>query len=308
MRETNGGCEAILPLNPARTGESKSKCDSSLRLAHRNLPPAAIAPIRFSAPASPTGFRVNCTAEASARNSRCRETAAWISRPNNTPMLPITHKASPERNSTSTTPPPPPFFREPEKRANRKVCISSRPHTDVTRIPNSTPKSQLLSRMSPFRMWLYSWAITPCSSSRFNRSSAPRVTAMAASRRVNPAANALIPGSPSSTNTRGTGTPHARAISSTTLSSLRSSAVGDAVPISRPPADRATAAPPSARVARRQSVAPRITVSVTPAVTAIQNGSHTAMRNPLPGTHPLCPASSGPMPTRTSHAIAREAK
>jgi hypothetical protein len=43
----------------------------------------------------PFGLRVNCTADASARYSRCRETAAWISRPKNTPTYPITSIAAP---------------------------------------------------------------------------------------------------------------------------------------------------------------------------------------------------------------------
>ena len=38
----------------------------------------------------------------------------------------------------------------------------------MTDQPNSTPISRMLSRMSPFRMWLNSWAITPCSSSRLS--------------------------------------------------------------------------------------------------------------------------------------------
>ena len=44
------------------------------------------AAIFLSAPAMPCGLRVNCTAEASARNSRFRETADLIRRVNNTPM------------------------------------------------------------------------------------------------------------------------------------------------------------------------------------------------------------------------------
>ena len=47
--------------------------------------PSASPPIFLSAPAMPAGFRVNCTAEASARNSRWRETAHLISRPKKTP-------------------------------------------------------------------------------------------------------------------------------------------------------------------------------------------------------------------------------
>ena len=73
-------------------------------------------------------------------------------------------------------------------------------------------------RMSPFRMWLNSCAITPCSSARSSSSTQPRVTPITASSVVCPAANALMPSS-SSTYTGGTGTPEAMDISSTTLSS-----------------------------------------------------------------------------------------
>jgi hypothetical protein len=66
-------------------------------------------------------------------------------------------------------------------------------------------------------MWLNSWPITPCSSSRVSRSSMPRVTATAAPDTSQPAAKALMPASWSITYTSGTRTPAAIAISSTTL-------------------------------------------------------------------------------------------
>jgi hypothetical protein len=49
-------------------------------------------------------------------------------------------------------------------------------------VPSATPGPSGLidERMSPLRMWLNSWAMTPCNCSRFSRSRAPRVTAMAA--------------------------------------------------------------------------------------------------------------------------------
>ena len=51
-------------------------------------------------------------------------------------------------------------------------------------MPCSTPMSRMFSRMSPFRMWLNSCAMTPCSSSRVKRArSRPRVTAITASLR-----------------------------------------------------------------------------------------------------------------------------
>ena len=89
-------------------------------------------------------------------------------------------------------------------------------------MPCRTPISRMLSRMSPLRMWLNSWAMTPCSSSRVSCSTQPRVTPTTASLGEKPAAKALMPCSSSSMNTGGTGTPEARAISSTTLSSRRS--------------------------------------------------------------------------------------
>ena len=60
----------------------------------------------------------------------------------------------------------------------RKMIQPVRP---ITRMPKSTPMSRMLSRMSPFKMWLNSWAITPCSSSRDRRESVPLVTATTAS-------------------------------------------------------------------------------------------------------------------------------
>ena len=48
--------------------------------------PSEKPPIFFNAPAIPEGLRVNCTAEASARYSRCRDTALWMILPRNTPI------------------------------------------------------------------------------------------------------------------------------------------------------------------------------------------------------------------------------
>jgi len=66
--------------------------------------PAARPPIFFRAPAIDEGLRVNCTAEASPRNSRCRDTALLMSRPKKTPMPPMAMKARP---SMAIWPPPP---------------------------------------------------------------------------------------------------------------------------------------------------------------------------------------------------------
>ncbi len=64
-------------------------------------------PITRNAPAMPSGFLVYCTADASARNSRCRETADWINRPKNVPMKPTAIMASP---TSRMAPAPPPFL------------------------------------------------------------------------------------------------------------------------------------------------------------------------------------------------------
>ena len=61
----------------------------------------------------------------------------------------------------------------PRRRRARRSCGRS---WRCTRMPNSTPISRMLRRMSPFSTWLNSCAITPCSSSRLSLSSAPRVT------------------------------------------------------------------------------------------------------------------------------------
>ena len=61
------------------------------------------------------------------------------------------------------------------------------------RMPCSMPISRRLSRMSPLRMWLNSWAMTPCSSSRVSCSAQPRVTPITASLGEKPAAKALMP-------------------------------------------------------------------------------------------------------------------
>ena len=47
--------------------------------------------------------------------------------------------------------------------------------------------------MSPLRMWLNSWAMTPCSWSRVSCWALPRVTAITASLGEKPAAKALMP-------------------------------------------------------------------------------------------------------------------
>ncbi len=86
--------------------------------------------------------------------------------------------------------------------------------------PATSIRSRKFSRMSPLRMWLYSCATTPCSSSRSRNLSAPAVTQREAASQVVPATNALTSPESSSTQTDGIGTPDAIDISSQTLKSL----------------------------------------------------------------------------------------
>ena len=66
-------------------------------------------------------------------------------------------------------------------------------------MPLTMPIRRRFSRMSPLRMWLNSWPITPCSSSRVRYWRQPAETATTASPGWWPAAKALIAGSLSST-------------------------------------------------------------------------------------------------------------
>ncbi|MEM0896652.1 MAG: hypothetical protein AAGJ79_07175 [Verrucomicrobiota bacterium] len=68
-----------------------------------------------------------------------------------------------------------------------------RPSMDSMSMPKSRPMSRRFSFMSPLRMWLNSWAMTPCNSSRERSFMHPRVTPMTASLGESPAAKALIP-------------------------------------------------------------------------------------------------------------------
>ena len=65
-------------------------------------------PIFFNAPASPSGSRVNCTAEASANLSRCRDTPALMSRESSTPIQPMTSSATAIAIAAAMPPPPRP--------------------------------------------------------------------------------------------------------------------------------------------------------------------------------------------------------
>ena len=76
----------------------------------------------------------------------------------------------------------------------------------------------IFNRISPFKIWLNSWATTPCNSSRFRYLMAPCVTPIAASLGELPAANAFIPSSLSK-YISGTEIPEAIDISFTTFTS-----------------------------------------------------------------------------------------
>ena len=110
-------------------------------------------------------------------------------------------------------------------------------------------------RISPFRIWLNSCPSTPCNSSRLKISSAPRVTATAASSGWWPAAKALIPDSCSSTYTCGTGRPEATAISSTIFTSLLTFRSGWLPSTRVPPSDVATLLPPPRKLITRYRLA-----------------------------------------------------
>ena len=129
--------------------------------------------------------------------------------------------------------------------------------------PNSTPSRRMLSRMSPFSTCENSCAITPCSSSRLSRVSVPRVTAITASLIEWPAAKALIEFSSSITNTRGTGTPDAMAISSTMFSRRRSSRSRVDGSSGRAPTIFATASPPDDSAFISTTVPPPIRPTTT---------------------------------------------
>ena len=110
--------------------------------------------------------------------------------------------------------------------SSASLCEPNMPSIPPPRLLNAvTPATsrsrRKLSRMSPLRMWLYSCATTPCSSSLSRNLSAPAVTQREAASQVVPATNALTSPESSSTHTDGMGTPDAMDISSQTLKSLR---------------------------------------------------------------------------------------
>ena len=85
MRSSSGGCVANSDPNHRLTPLAKNMwlSVSARRLATSEPPGSAL--MVASAPAMPSALRVNCTDAASARNSRCREMAALMRRPKNSP-------------------------------------------------------------------------------------------------------------------------------------------------------------------------------------------------------------------------------
>ena len=170
----------------------------------------------------PSGLRVNCTEAASARNSRSRAIAALIASAASVPGKPMKASAAPPSAASAPAP-----------RSSGGLCRISSPTASTSASPRSRSQvrppriaaSRTLSAMSPFRMWLYSWPITPWSSSRESCSASPAVAMITASPGESPATSALTPCSRSSTYTGGTAMRDAIAISSTTFRSLRSAGV-----------------------------------------------------------------------------------
>jgi len=187
MRSAIGGCVEKSVQSPA----AKNMCETSAAAGASTFEPPEADAMRASAPAMPSGLRVYCTAEASARNSLCRLTAALIRLPMKLPMKPITIMLSPIRVSTSGSAPL--LLSRLERLLAAATRTSQQPSRPSTRIPCTIAISRTLSRMSPCRMWLNSWAITPCSSSRESCSAVPRVTPITALSSRVPAAKALIP-------------------------------------------------------------------------------------------------------------------
>ena len=182
---------------------------------------------------SACGLRVNCTADASARCSRRRETAACSRRP--ATQADAARDENAERDELDAR----------RALAAAALFMKRRARSVMTHRPKIHAVRRMLIFMSPLRMWLNSWPITACNWSRSNASSAPCVTATAASSGEWPAANALMPGSSGSTNTCGLRMRAAMAISSTMFT--QALALEVAVVGGRPARRPARAPPPRRR-------------------------------------------------------------
>ena len=188
----------------------------------------------------PSALRVYCTALASARYSFWRLMAALMKPATPAPTRPSSHRARP---SMGIMAPPLPWSLAPVR---TRLLLRSRmwPTSPIKVMPLSSAARRILRRMSPLRMWLNSWAITPCSSWRLRWSMVPRVTATTASAGEMPAAKALMPRSSLSTYTGGTGILAARAISCTTFRQRRSAGSRVEGRMRVPPMLSATTLPP----------------------------------------------------------------
>src|SRR5207245_1974977 len=161
--------------------------------------------------ASASGLRVNCALIASARYSRLRLTpsaSSWA-------MIGarIHETIQTRRRARTSGLALRPSSRDPPPGRNMRLapsCISATAPTSAA--------SVVMRRTSRFFTWPSSWAITPCSSSRVQRSSSPRVTATWECSGSVPVANAFGSGS-STIQMRGRGTPAAIAIACTPLTS-----------------------------------------------------------------------------------------
>ena len=158
----------------------------------------------------------------------------------------------------------------------RKGCIKARPSIPIIMMPCTIPISLRLRCMSPLRIWLNSWAMTPCSSSRVRILRQPGVTPMTASLGVKPAANALMPLSLRRRKTAGTAVPLAIAISSTTLSSRRSARSCDPGSTGSTPSKRTMPLPP----ALKQMILPSVPRSTIPSTIPLTQSSRCRLYQP----------------------------
>ena len=106
IRLSRGGCVANSWWLKLPNAQPKNIWLISSACAFLILEVSGRPPIFFSAPAIPSGSRVNCTAEASARYSRCLDTALLINLPKKSPIEPITIRPTPTARITKTNPPP----------------------------------------------------------------------------------------------------------------------------------------------------------------------------------------------------------
>ena len=178
IRSSSGGCVENKFMNDSRTPLAKKKWLASSAFGSSRCEPAP--PTFFNALARPIGIARELHGRGISEkfalpahrgfNQACQKKRR---------CNPITSKAiTKERQRILSSP---------------RVCRRMRPKIARHRIPNTIPMSRRFSRMSPLRIWLNSWPMTPCNSSRVEFSSQPRVAEMTTSLVEWPAAKALIP-------------------------------------------------------------------------------------------------------------------